>query len=151
MRADGRIVGDMNDSNLLSRALHANALYSTLAGATMAVAATALDDWSGVPAWLLVAIGVGLIGFAASLVFGARRPNLIVDVGRTAVAGDLGWIVGAIVVIAATSWLTTEGEVTLAIISIPVAIFAAAQWQGLKNLTVSKTNETRPTDAAATS
>ena len=137
----------MNDSNLLSRALHANALYSTLTGATMAIGAAALDDWSGVPAWLLVAIGIGLIGFAASLVFGARRSNLIVDTGRTAVAGDIGWIVGAIVIIAATSWLTTAGEVTLAIISVPVAVFAAAQWQGLSNLTASDTNAARPTDA----
>lgn len=124
----------MNESNLLFRALHANAIYSTAAGATMAIGAAALDDWSGVPAWLLVAIGVGLIGFAASLVFGARRPNLIVDTGRTAVAGDIGWIVGAIVVIAATTWLTTAGEVTLALISIPVAIFAVTQWQGLRRM-----------------
>ncbi len=124
----------MNDSNLLSRALHANALYSTVSGATMAIGAAALDDWAGVPAWLLVALGVGLIGFAASLIVGARRPSVLVDTGRTAVAGDIGWIVGAIVVIAATSWLTTAGEVTLALISIPVAAFAALQWRGLREL-----------------
>lgn len=139
----------MKDSNLLSRALHANAVYSTLSGATMAVGAVALDDWSGVPAWLLVAIGVGLIGFAVSLVFGARRPKLLVDTGRTAVAGDIGWIVGAVVVIAATSWLTTAGEVTLALISVPVAIFAAAQWQGLRNLAPTVTNDSaRPAGSA---
>ena len=77
----------MSTTPLLTKALRANAGYSALSGAAIAVGAAALDDWSGVPAWLLVLLGVGLIGFAVSLVVGAGREQLLVDTGRSAVAG----------------------------------------------------------------
>ena len=140
----------MNDSNLLVRALRANAAYSIVSGSTIAIGAAALDDWTGVPAWLLVAVGVGLIGFAVALLVGAGRPSLLVDVGRTAVLGDVAWLIGVAALVLATDWLTTGGEVTLVLISIPVAAFAAAQWLGLRRLGDRGTNAERTGHSAAT-
>lgn len=119
-------------SSTLARALRANAVFSTASGVGLAVASPAIDEWSGVPLWLLVAVGVGLLGYAAVLLVGSRRADLVVATGRSAVAGDIGWCVGAAVLIAATSWLTTPGELALAGLSIPVAVLAAWQWHGLR-------------------
>ena len=112
-----------------------NGLFSGTAGLVLIVgAALGLGDWLGINRWLLAALGAGLVAYAADLIWLARSPRWIVAGGRAAVAADIAWVVAAAAVIAFTAVLTRQGEVALAVVSLIVAGFAAAQWLGLRRL-----------------
>ena len=120
---------------LLSRALTENAWFSGIAGMVLiAGAALGLDGWLGVEAWLLAALGVGLVIYAIDLLLVARSPRWIVQGAKAAVLADIAWVVIAAALIGFTAVLSTQGEVALAIVSLVVAGFAAAQWVGLRKL-----------------
>lgn len=129
----------MNDQDprrtLLGRAMTENGLFSGTAGIVMVIgAAFGLGGWLGINAWLLAALGAGLVVFAADLLWLARSPRLIVAGGRAAVLGDVAWVIAAGALIAFSAVLTRQGEFALSIVSIAVAGFAAAQWLGLRRL-----------------
>ena len=122
------------EPSLLRAVLRENAVFSAGSGAVLALGSPGLDSWLGVDAWILLALGVGLVAYAASLWVGAGRGETLRLTGQTAIAGDIGWVIGAAVLIAATSWLTRNGEIALAVVSIPVALFATGQIIGLRRL-----------------
>lgn len=129
----------MNDqdtrSTLLGRAMTENGLFSGVAGIVFIVgAAFGLGAWLGINDWLLAALGTALVVFAADLLWLARSSRFIVAGGRAAVVADVAWVVAAGALIAFSAVLTRQGEVTLAIVSLVVAGFAAAQWIGLSRL-----------------
>ncbi len=121
-------------NSLLSRAMLDNALFSGLTGLVLIVGAAGLDSWLGISAWLLVGLGIGLLVYAADLVWWSRSERWLVTGGRMAVLADTGWAVAAAALIAFTAVLTTQGELALAAVSLIVAAFGAAQWQGLRRL-----------------
>lgn len=125
-------------NSFLARVLRGNAVFSAVSGIVLVLGALRLDDRWGVPDWLLALVGVGLVIYAAALVVGAGRDDLLVSTGWSAVVGDIGWCGAAVGVIAATDWLTTEGEIALGLVSIPVAVFAVEQWIGLRRLTAAE-------------
>ena len=84
--------------------------------------------------WLLAGLGVGLVVYAADLLWLARSSRMIVAGGRAAVLADVAWVIAAAALIAFSAVLTRQGELALAIVSIVVAGFAAAQWIGLRRL-----------------
>ncbi len=120
--------------SLLSKAMTENAIFSGLAGLVLVVGASGLDGWLGVDARLLAAIGLGLVVYAADLMWWSRSPRWLVTGGRMAVVADLGWVVAAAALIAFTAVLTTQGEAALALVSVVIAALAAAQWLGLRKL-----------------
>lgn len=123
---------------MLSRTMTENALFSGASGLILIIGAMlGLADWVGVNAWLLAALGVGLVVYAADLLFFARSPRWLISGGRMAVAADIAWVIVAAALIAFTAVLTQQGELALAGVSLVVAGFAAAQWIGLRRLTVS--------------
>ena len=99
--------------SLLSKAMRENAIFSGLAGLVLIVGASRLDGWLGVDAWLLAAIGLGRVVYAADLMWWSRSPRWLVTGGRMAVVADLGWVVTAAGLIAFTAVLTTRGEAKL--------------------------------------
>lgn len=121
-------------AQLLRSVLRENALFSATSGAILAAGAPKLDTWLGLNAWILVALGVGLVAYAVALWKGTNDNATLRLTGRTAVAGDAGWIVGAFAIIAGTSWLTDNGEIVLAIVSLPVALFLVGQAVGLRRM-----------------
>ena len=122
-------------NTLLAKALTENAAFSAIAGAVMiAGAVLGLDAWLGVDAWLLFVLGVGLVIYAVDLLWVARSPKWLVPGGRAAVIADITWVVVAAALIGFTAVLTRQGEVALAIVSVVVAGFAAAQLVGLRKL-----------------
>ena len=123
-----------NNRTLLSNAMQENALFSGISGIVLIAGAPWLDTWLGVNGWLLVAAGVGLIVFASDLVWWSRSAKLLISGGRMAVISDIAWVVGAASLIAFTAVLSRQGELALAIVSVVVAGFAAAQWIGLRRL-----------------
>ena len=118
----------------LRTVLRENAAFSMLSGTVLAVGSAALDDWIGLHWWILAPLGIGLMAFAAAVWFGAGRAELLRPTAQLAIAGDLGWIVGAVVIVVATDWLTRNGEVALLAVTALVACFAIGQAIGLRRL-----------------
>lgn len=120
--------------SLLRTVLRENAAFSLVTGIGLVVAAPWIDTWLGLKIWRLVVAGVGLIGYSIFVWTGSAIDSLLATTGRIAVAGDTGWVVAAMGVVAFTSWLTAQGEVALLIISVPVLLFAIGQAVGLRRL-----------------
>ena len=128
------MIKNQTKPSLLSKAMTENAIFSGLAGFVLIVGASGLDGWLGVDAWLLAAIGLGLVVYAADLMWWSRSPRWLVTGGRMAVVADLGWVVAAAALIAFTAVLTTQGEAALALVSVVIAALATVQWMGLRKL-----------------
>jgi hypothetical protein len=115
----------------LSSVLKANYLFSTITGLGLVAASGPLEEWSGVARWILVAVGVGLVPFA--LFVKAVSRSLDSRLVRLVIAGDVGWVVGAaIVLVGYPDTMTSAGKWTLGLVSVVVADFALFQWFGLK-------------------
>ena len=81
--------------------------------------------------WILVAVGIGLVPFA--LFVKAVSRSLDSRLVRLVIAGDVGWVVGAaIVLVGYPDTMTSAGKWTLGLVSVVVADFALFQWFGLK-------------------
>jgi len=119
---------------LLKTAMMENAIVSGISGLVLVAGASGLDTWLGANVWVLVGVGVGLLGFAADLIWWSRSPRWLRPGGRIAVAGDVAWVIGAVLLIAFMDVLTGSGDVALAAVTVVVAGFAVAQWVGLRRL-----------------
>ena len=117
---------------MLRLALRANAAFSSLCALLFVFASNAISAWTGAPAPLLVALALGLLGFAALLVTTSRRrdPARMRSEARIHCAADLAWVVGSVPVIA-LGWLTPAGSAALAGVSAVVFALAVAQWHGI--------------------
>ena len=119
--------------NLLTSTLGANALFSGLSGVLLAVGALPMSDWLGIPTWLCVAVGIGLVLFAIQVAMTARNP-VPVSV-RTVIAGDVAWVVIATVLILGfPDSMSDTGLVALGIVTAVVATFAVLQSIGLRSV-----------------
>lgn len=117
-------------SNLLVRALAANSTFSGVTGVVLIVAAVPLSDWLGVPAWMLVLVGAGLLPFAFLVARTARDPEPS-SVIRVIVA-DVSWVLGAgVILFGFPGWMSGQGLWALAIVTGLVALFATLQAAGL--------------------
>ena len=119
---------------LLGRVILDNALVTAPLGVILLVGAPGLDSWLGVSAWVLAALGVGLVGYAFDLVLWARSAKWLRRGGKLAVAGDGLALAGAIGLIAFTNILTDEGEMALGVVASVVALFVVLQAIGVARL-----------------
>lgn len=118
---------------LLTSAVSYNALFSATSGVVLSLGAPFLSGPIGSPTWILVALGVGLVGFAGLLLW------LLADADRLArgapfvVLADVAWVLAAAVLLAGfPSLLAPVGQVGLVAVSVVVAVLAAAQAVGLR-------------------
>lgn len=121
----------MEDTRLLRNALTANAAFSLLSGLVLTLFAGPLADWLGIPLWIAVVFGIGLIGFAISVYTIARnpKPGLV----RQVIVSDVAWVVGAgMLLVAFPDALSSEGRWALLVVTLVVADFALVQWLGLR-------------------
>jgi hypothetical protein len=121
-------------SRPLQLALLANAAFSTVTGLAVLVFARPLAVTLGVdPAWLLPALGVGLLLFALDLVRTARRPTPRYALWISAL--DFAWVLGSALLLAvAPHELTTVGRWVVAAVALFVASFGVAQVRGVARL-----------------
>lgn len=121
------------NSNLLSRVLMANAAFSAVTGVILAGGAIPLSRWLGIPMWLTVAVGVGLLPFSLAAAVVARRPKP--STLRLVVIADFAWVAGAaIVILGFPESMSTPGLWTLGLVSVAVADFAVFQTVGLRRI-----------------
>ena len=113
----------------LRTVLRLNAAFSTVTGVVALVAGGPVADLLGVDqVWLIRLLGAGLLAFAAAVVQIARSEPAALRQGAAAVSvGDLGWVLGTVVVVA-VGWLSTAGVVVMAVIAVLVLDFGIGQY-----------------------
>lgn len=119
---------------LLRRVLQANMIFSGLSGLLLAAAATPLSQWLGVSAtWLLVVIGIGLIGFAGLLFQIARQSPLDLRQANLIFWLDVAWVVGSALLLF-TGWVsfTNAGWWAVLLVADVVALFAILEFVGIR-------------------
>ena len=120
----------------IGAALKTNAVFSGLCGLALMIAPRPWAELIGLPwPWILVALGVGLTGFAALAMHAAgdviaRRTPVI-----AIIAADTLWVTASpVVMLTGAGTLTGHGHALIALVAAIVAALAAAQWTGLRIL-----------------
>ena len=118
---------------ILHRALIGNALFSAASAVALIALAAPLADALELPAWLLVAIGAGLVPFAVLVRRVARDPHP--SMVRSIIGADIAWVVtAAVVLLAFSTSMAPAASIALAIVTVAVADFAILQWVGLRRM-----------------
>lgn len=130
------MTGNATTAPLLRRAMLADAAMSGASGLLLTLLPGSLSVLIGFarPDYLL-AVGIGLIGYAAWLLFSARRPIVNVWTGRTAIILNMLWVAGSAAVLAAAPGLfNTLGQWLVGIVAVLVADFVLVQYLGLRRM-----------------
>ena len=121
-------------SNLLSRVLQANGIFSGLSGMALTFAAGPLASFLGLNSpMILVSIGIVLILYAPTLFYVAAQTPANRKLVMTAIILDVAWAIASIDILV-TDWipLTNAGWWAVAIVADIVAVFAIVQFYALR-------------------
>ena len=125
---------DPDRQRLLRMSLAGNAVFSVLSGLTFALRSSALASSIGLaPAWILLVVGIGLTGFAASVAWLASRSTIPLPGAMTIVYGDVAWVVGTVPLVMA-GVLNGTGTIAALIIADVVLAFALLQYLGVRRI-----------------
>ena len=120
--------------NLLRRALHGNALFSMISGALVLAINRALVEFLGLPSnTSLTPLGIGLLGYAAWLLWNARREKISIVDAWIAVILDMVWVVGSYALLF-TVRFSSGGKWAVVLVAELVFLFAVMQWLGLRRV-----------------
>ena len=120
----------------LGRSLFGNALFSTLSGLILLLAAGPLSAWMGVVDTLtLRVIGGVLLFFALDLFQQSSKAAVPRWKAFYFVVMDVAWVLGSAVLIWGLALpFTTAGQWTILLVADVVGLFAVLQWIGLRRL-----------------
>lgn len=125
----------MNKSNLLRNTLLINAGSSLLFGGAAIAFAGPLAQWTGIASWILYVLGAGLVLFAADVAWTATRNPVNPLFAKAIIAADVAWVVGSgLSLLIFSGSLTVQGQWTIELIAVAVAVFAVLQTVGLRRL-----------------
>ena len=122
----------MSDHTSLRLALRLNAGFSTFSALTILLMTDTLVGLMGIPSAILIGAAIGLIGFAAYLVFTAGRSDTE-KLRRESLQhsiSDFVWVAGTAVVVA-LGLVTPTGNAILSVVAVCVLALGIAQWRGL--------------------
>ncbi len=120
----------------LRRVLQANMIFSGLSGLLLAVGAGPLSRWLGIPAaWILVVIGVGLLGFAWQLFQTARQSPIDLRQANVILFMDIAWVIGSALLLF-PGWVafTAAGWWAVLLVADAVAAFAILEYVGIRRV-----------------
>ena len=125
-------------SKLLRYALTSNAIFSSISGLLMLVAASYIAELLGnIPPIIITITGAGLIIFAAWVFFIARSDSVPKADVWAVIIGDTGWVVGSVILLLLFNDIfTTTGLWIIGLIAAVVLTFADLQFFGLRRLTI---------------
>ena len=128
------IAADPTKGARLRLVLRANAAFSALCGAALALASTPIAELMGVGVpVLLLLLGIGLLGFAATMVWRTMRPEINPIEAWVVVVLDGGWVVAsALILLLAPDWFSVTGQWIVAIVAVIVADFALFEYLGIR-------------------
>lgn len=119
---------------LLRRALLANAAFSAASALAFCTLHQPLSAWMGLqPAWLLLATGIGLLGFAAYVALTGLRAQVDTTAIWAIITGDLGWVAGSFALLGLfPEFLNHDGQLLVWLVAAVVFLFAVLQAIGLQ-------------------
>ena len=122
--------------NLLKKALRVNAIFSALCAIDLLLFSRPIANMmGGFDAIYLIFLGIGLVGFAALLLFVSERDTIDLRMAGFITFMDLGWVLGSVLLmIFGTAWLSTTGLVLIAGVAVVVAVCAYFQIKGIYQL-----------------
>lgn len=106
--------------------LRLDALSTAAIGLTAAIGARALDEPLGIPAGVLLGLGLALLGWAALAAYGSLGA-VRVGVGRVIGLGNAAWVAGSLLAAVLVHELTTLGTSVVVAQAVAVAALAALQ------------------------
>jgi len=120
----------------LRKVLWADAIGS---GATIVftiVGAGLLGRWLDISVWMPLTVGLVLIPWVYLLVRTVRRDQLRAGEVALIVAGNLGWVIAAaILIIGFPNAMSTTGNWVVGVFSAVVLELGVAEWMGLRDMT----------------
>jgi len=123
-------------SHSLRRALRADGLFSGIGGILSIILAQPLAVLTGLrPPAVLVILGVGLLGYAALLLWTTARPPIDRRLAITAIVLNEVWVLASVAILL-SGWppLTTAGKWLIGLVAIVVADFSLWQFIALRRL-----------------
>ena len=129
-------VMQQDKGSLLRNTLKVNALASGGTGVISLVGANVLAPFLGVDSpVLLMALGVGLLIFAAGVFRSAIETPLDANKGKIIFVLDIVWVVGSwLLLMADPLTFTNEGKWIVLILADIVAVFAVFEYFGLRRM-----------------
>ena len=119
---------------LLRSTLIVNGISTALCGTALLFAPAALAELIGVPMpAVLATVGIGLVLYAAGLIWTARRRPIPGTAAWAAIVMDLGWVVGSVALVEA-GLLTSIGIVLVGLVAAAVFVFATLQFVGVRQI-----------------
>lgn len=127
--------------HLLRQSLRANAGFSGICGVAFLLAHAMIGSLIGLTVTVvLLVLGIGLMAFAAGLIYLASRPEIGKWWVLIVVASDVVWVAGsAVLVMAFPAVLNGAGRIAVIIIAMIVLMFAYLQAYGLWKIRQSAT------------
>jgi hypothetical protein len=120
---------------LLRNALLSNALFAILSGMAIAVYNHRLATFLGLPGEVnLIALAIGLAGYAVMLLINARRPNIKLADAWIAVIMDSIWVLGSYVLLFIVPF-SADGKWLIVLLAEVVFAFAVLQIFGIRRVT----------------
>lgn len=131
------------NDHLIRSALRANALFSTVSGLLFVLAASSIAEFLGIHqsrilglltgAGFILVLGLAILAFAGLLFYMTTRPVLDLSLARAVFVLDVAWvIVSLLILLSGALPLTTAGSWAVLIVSDIVAVFAIAEYVGLR-------------------
>lgn len=134
-RTTHRSPGAGDPARLLTTSVRCNAVFSATSGLLLLGTGFRVDTALGVDAWALTGLGGGLCLFAAVLLWLLIHTPYLDAGARFALAADVGWVVGALVLLAGfPSVLTSTGKTALVGVTAIVAAIAAGEAFGVHRI-----------------
>jgi hypothetical protein len=118
--------------DLLRLSLRLDAVASGAVGVVLVAGAAILDGPLGVPAAALVPTGLGLVVWAAALLWLASRPAVNRRAAWTVIAINAVWVLDSVLLAAGWSALTAAGSIVVLAQAAVVVLLADLQYVGLR-------------------
>jgi hypothetical protein len=125
-----------DNSTLLRRALLGNTAFSAITGLACVLGAWPLAALMGLPSpFILVALGAGLLGYAALLYRLAQRRPIPRAGALIIVAADVAWVlINWVLLLGGWVAFTPAGWWIVAVVADIVALFAIVQFIGVRQM-----------------
>lgn len=118
------------------KAILANAIFSGISGLAFSLFSSQLAEWMGLsPSWILLILGIGLIGFAGLLVSLTRKASITYQDAFSIIGSDISWVLGSVVLlIGFPNFLSASGNWFVAGVALVVSGFTYLQYHATRSL-----------------
>lgn len=121
------------NQHALKNVLLGNAMFSTACGVLLVIAPDTFANLMGShPEWIYLALGIGLLVFAADVAWVATRKTINKTFATAILWADIGWVTGsAMLLVLGASLFSTMGLLLVVAIALIVAVLSALEYRAI--------------------